>query len=463
MGIQINGQTDTISAVDGALTVSGAELPTVTNLNATGIVTATGFVGNITGNINATGVSTIATLNVTQSNPTNLNVSGVTTTATLRATSIVGVTTAGITTAYVTSINEGQLQGYRNMLYNGAMVVNQRGFTSAASTSTGYSVDRWVYDSSSDAVVAIGQSTSVAAQPTGQGFTNSLHVRVTTADSSLSTGQYASIQQRLEGYDLQRIKKGSANAEPVTLSFWVRSSKTGTYICELFDDDNSRQVSKSYTINAADTWEKKIITFPADTTGSFNNDRDLSLYVFWWLAAGSTYSSGTLNTSWAGFTQANRAAGQVNFLDTAGAQFNLTGCQLEVGPNATDFEFRSYGDELRMCQRYYEKSYEQSVTPGTATGSGYSLSLNNADQASNKYICAVDKFAVVKRAAPTMRFWDIAGNLSRVSHYTLGGLVRTDNNNTVYSYTGFQQNAVMINNQAASTCGAYQWEASIEL
>ena len=304
---------------------------------ATGTVTLAGttsgtFSGNLTGSVNSTGVTTVTTL---------------------RATSIVGVTTAGISTVYVTSINEGQLQGYRNMLYNGAMVVNQRGFTSAASTSTGYSVDRWMWSPSNDSVVAVGQSTSAAAQPTGQGFTNSLHVRVTTADSSLSAAQYAVIEQKLEGYDLQRIKKGSSNAEPVTLSFWVRSSKIGTYIAELIDNDNTRQVSKSYSINAADTWEKKIITFPADTTGAFDNDNNGSMQVIWWLAAGSNYTSGTLNTSWAASTNANRAIGQVNFLDTAGAQFNLTGCQLEVGPNATEFEFRSYGDELRMCQRYY--------------------------------------------------------------------------------------------------------------
>lgn len=304
---------------------------------ATGTVTLAGttsgtFSGNLTGSVNSTGVTTVTTL---------------------RATSIVGVTTAGISTVYVTSINEGQLQGYRNMLYNGAMVVNQRGFTSAASTSTGYSVDRWTNAGSNDAVVAIGQSNSAAAQPTGQGFTNSLHWRVTTADSSLAAGQYALIQQRLEGYDVQRIKKGSSNAEPVTLSFWVRSSKIGTYIVELADNDNTRKVSRSYTIDGTNTWEKKILTFPADTTGAFDNDNSSSLEIYWWLAAGSDFTSGTLNTSWAAPSNTNRAVGQVNFLDTAGAQFNITGCQLEVGPNATDFEFRSYGDELRLCQRYY--------------------------------------------------------------------------------------------------------------
>ena len=317
--------------------VGGGQTVTINAANisaGSATLTAGTFSGTLSGSVNSTGIITVTTLN---------------------ATNIVGVTTAGITTAYVTSINEGQLQGYRNMLYNGAMVVNQRGFTSAASTSSGYPVDRWLYDPNNDAVVAIGQSTSAAAQPTGQGFTNSAHIRVTTADSSLAAAQYANIQQRLEGYDLQRIKKGSSNAEPVTLSFWVRSSKIGTYIVDVYDNDNGRQVSKSYTIDGTNTWEKKILTFPADTTGAFDNDNALSLNIIWWLAAGSNFTSGTLNTSWAANTNANRAVGQVNFLDTAGAQFNITGCQLEVGPNATDFEFRSYGDELQLCRRYYKK------------------------------------------------------------------------------------------------------------
>lgn len=339
--------------------------------------------GSVTISGTVTGVSTFSSISATNVNAITVN-----------ATSIVGVNTVGVVTAYVTSINEGQLQGYRNMLYNGAMVVNQRGFTSAASTSTGYSVDRWLYDHTSDSVVAVGQSTSAAAQPSGQGFTNSLHVRVTTADTSLAAGQYALLQQRLEGYDVQRIKKGSSNAEPVTLSFWVRSSKTGTYIIEAIDADNTRQCSKSYTIDSANTWEKKIVTFPADTTGAFDNDNALSLYFNWWLAAGSTFSGGTLNTSWAATTNANRAVGQVNFLDTIGAQFNITGCQLEVGPNATEFEFRSYGDELRMCQRYYER-----FDYTTAQYANIAVGFFNSTTEGIYYV----NFNAVKRNLPSMK------------------------------------------------------------
>ena len=403
------------------------------------------FNGVINGNINSTGVVTARTI-------TGVTTAGI---GTVFATSIVGVATAGITTAYVTSINEGQLQGYRNIFYNGAMVVNQRGYTSAASTSTGYSVDRWVWEGSSDAVVAIGQSTSVAAQPTGQGLTNSLHVRVTTADSSLSASQYGSIQQKLEGYDLQRIKKGSANAEPITLSFWVRSSKIGTYICELFDNDNTRQVSKSYTIDTANTWEKKILNFPADTTGAFDNDNNLSLYVFWWLAAGSTYSGGTLNTSWAANTNANRAVGQVNFLDTAGAQFNLTGCQLEVGPNATDFEFRSYGDELRMCQRYYAKSYKQSVVPGSNDGDGSSVfySHTSGTYTLNGNII----FPVEMRSEPAVSIWSNTGTSGQ---FTASDSIAKSGTPAAVSQRQCSMNVTSGNNNVTYRC---QWVASIEL
>ena len=166
--------------------------------------------------------------------------------------------------------------------------------------------------------------------------------------------------------------------------------------------------------------------------------------------------------AWSG-TVTFTVTGAANFVGTAGATFYITGVQLERGSTATSFDFRSIGTELALCQRYYEKSYEQSAVPGTATGSGYSLGCVNSNTATTLYSANIDKFAVVKRAAPTMRFWDIAGNLNRVSVYTLGGLVRTDNNNSVFSYTGFQQNAVMIDTRSLSTMAGYQWDASAEL
>jgi len=251
--------------------------------------------------------------------------------------------------------------------------------------------------------VSAGQTTmnsTVGGNAYADGFNSALHYRVTTADASLAAGQYAVIAQAIEGFNLQGFKKGTANAQQFTLSFWVRSSLTGTYIAEFYDNDNTRQVSKSYTIDTANTWEKKTLTYPADTTGVFDNDNELSLSLNWWLAAGSSLASGTLNTSWASATQANRAVGQVNFLATAGNNFFLTGVQLEVGPTATEFERRSFGDELRLCQRYFEKSYPQSTAVATANGAN--VYVYPAASIINGHWYLTLPFKVTKRAIPTV-------------------------------------------------------------
>ena len=173
--------------------------------------------------------------------------------------------------------------GRKNIIINGSMVVNQRGFTGAAGTTvSSYVTDRFAVAPSHDGVVSSGQTTmnsTVGGNAYADGFQNALILRVTTADSSLSAGQYQVIQQKVEGYNLQGIKKGTVNAQPVTLSFWCRSTTTGTYVVGLYDNDNARAVSQAYTINAANTWEKKVLTFPADATGVFDNDNALSLYI----------------------------------------------------------------------------------------------------------------------------------------------------------------------------------------
>ena len=308
-----------------------------------GVATANSFSGDLTGNVtgNATGLSGSPTLTgITSISTTNLTVNG---------------------NSYPSA---GPLSN-RNIIINGSMVVNQRGYTGAAGTTQGYHVDRFLVSYSQDGAISVGQTTmnsTTGGNAYADGFQNATYLEVTTADTSLSANQFISLNQTVEGYNLQGIKKGTVNAQPTTLSFWVRSNTTGTYICELNDIDNSRQVSQEYTINVADTWEKKSLTFPADTTGVFDNDNGLSLYVNWWLGSGTTYSSGTLNTSWAATTQANRAVGQTNLLATVGNNFWFTGVQLETGSVATPFEHRSYGDELARCQRYY---FETTNAQGT--------------------------------------------------------------------------------------------------
>ena len=252
-------------------------------------------------------------------------------------------------------LTNSQIGGRRNILINGAMQVAQRGtsFTSIGGTAGIYSLDRMRYGFTMNS----GRLTITQSTDTPNGFANSLKVDITTAESSLNSASGAALSQFLEGQDVQQFKKGTSDAEQYTLSFHVKSNITGTYIVELFDNDNTRQVSKSYTIDSANTWEKKTITFPADTTGAFDDDNDKSLFVQWFLASGTNTagSSATLNTSWASSTDANRAVGQANLFSSTDNEWYITGMQLEVGSSATPFEHRSPAEEQQLCFRYTRK------------------------------------------------------------------------------------------------------------
>jgi hypothetical protein len=240
---------------------------------------------------------------------------------------------------------------FRNIIINGGMSIAQRATSTASITGTDYhTIDRWNLGLNSMGTFTQSQSTDV---PSGQGFANSLKMDCTTADASPAAGDLNLLQQKIEGQNLQYLKKGTSSAESLTLSFWVKSNKTGTYICQLRDIDNSRSISKSYTISAADTWEKKTVTYDGDTTGAFGNDNGDSLRLLFWLGAGSTYSSGTLATTWGTEVNANRAVGQVNLADSTSNEWYITGIQLEAGTTASDFEFLPYDVNLRRCQRYY--------------------------------------------------------------------------------------------------------------
>ena len=285
------------------------------------------------------------------------------------------------------SADAGGLTG-RNLLINGAMQVNQRG-TETSSDGNDAVADRFlIFRGGTDARFTLSTDTDV---PSGQGFTKSAKIDVTTADASFAAGDLIGFRQQIEGQNVQHLKKGTSNAESLTLSFHIKSSITGTYILELYDFDNTRQISKSYTVSSANTWEKKTITFPADTTGAFDNDNNRSLLVHWWLGAGSSYQSGTLNTSWASVTTANRVVGQVNAINSTDNNIYITGCQLEIGQKATPFEHLSFGDELAKCQRYY---YESGGTDVNDWGQkGY--------QQADNYSANTLQHPVAMRAAPT--------------------------------------------------------------
>jgi hypothetical protein len=300
------------------------------------------------------------------------------------------VVSASITDSAVTdaklSFNSNQ---FRNIIINGDMSQAQRGTTAISSSDNIYgATDRFKHQNDSGGATSITQDTDT---PTAQGFSSSMKIDVTTADASLAASDMYRIQHRIEGQNLQYLKKGTASAESLTLSFWVKSPKTGTHIVNIFDNDNSRSIAKSYTISSADTWEKKTITFAGDTTGALDNDNAGSLYIYWYLCAGSDFNSGTLATSWESNTNANLAVGQVNCLDNTANNFFLTGIQLEVGSAASDFEFLPVDVNLQRCQRYYFQYL-----------SGTSKTVGIASYWTTTSVDTIINFPVEMRSAPSV-------------------------------------------------------------
>jgi len=283
-----------------------------------------------------------------------------------------------------------QPSGRKNIVTNGAMQVAQR---STSETGKGgdqgyFTVDRMLYFENGTTDVRFTQSQSTDV-PTGEGFATSLKFDCTTADASLASDNQLVIKHRIEGQDIQQLKWGTSNAEKATLCFWIKSTKTGTFIIELSRE--SRKISQAYTVSSSDTWEKKTLTFDGDTGGSVvTNDSSNRLEINIYMGVGTDYSSGTLDTAWTGGTNANRAVGQVNAFDSTSNNILFTGIQLEVGSQATNFEHRSFGEELALCQRYY-----QTINPhvNAIYASGY--------QANSERVSQVHRLGVEMRAAPS--------------------------------------------------------------
>ena len=243
----------------------------------------------------------------------------------------------------------GQL-GNRRLNINGAMAVAQRGTVSGITSSTYAGPDRFRFGIASHGTFTVSQDSSA---PTGSGFLNSLKLACTTADTSVAADAVGYFQHKFEGQDCQQIKKGTSSAEQLAVQFWVKSNKTGNYAFQVKDEDNIRSFTTTYTISSADTWEKKTITIPADTTGALDDDNNASLTFHFWLVAGSNSTSGSASTSWYGNVPANLAVGHnVNIADSTSNTWYMTGFQVEIGSVHTDFEHRSFTQEIALCQRY---------------------------------------------------------------------------------------------------------------
>jgi hypothetical protein len=287
-----------------------------------------------------------------------------------------------------TDILQGTLGGiispdssvFRNRIINGAMVINQRGFSGSNSNNT-YTLDRWVMGTDLDGKFTLSQSSTAPA-----GFNNSLLVTSSSAYSVPSGGFYR-VSQYIEGYNIADLGWGTANAKTVTLSFWVRSSLTGTFGGALYNSGGSRSYPFTYTISSADTWEQKSIKIPGDTSGTWLTTNGFGVAVNFSMGMGSNYLGPA--GSWASALYVS-ATGSTNIVSTNGATWYVTGVQLEAGSTASSFEYRNYGQELALCQRYY---YLAASAPSYIAAGGYFTA---------GFVIGILNFPTTMRATPTL-------------------------------------------------------------
>ena len=265
-------------------------------------------------------------------------------------------------------LTNSQLGGRRNIIINGAMQVAQRSTseTDVFDASQYETIDRFKINGSTS-----GRATMTQTADGPSGFANCLKLACTTADTSIAAGEFGIIRYLIEGQDLQQIKKGTSDAEKVTISFYVKGNANATYQLEFKDGDNNRV--NAQTFNVTTSWNRIILTFDADTTGAFDDDNAASVQLNFWLHAGSTYTSGTFtsNTWQDGSASDGIRVGSISsFFDSTDRTFFLTGLQMEVGEQATPFEHRSFGEELNLCRRYFtvlangSEKINASICPG---------------------------------------------------------------------------------------------------
>jgi hypothetical protein len=432
-----SGDTFTLTTVNStavnATTVDATNLE-VTNLKAKD-GTAAGSIAD------STGVVTLTSLTGTTADYTNLEVTNLKAKDGTAAGSIAdstGVVTLDSTVLTTTDINGGTVDGaviggatpaaatfttlatsdgaispqtgFKNRIINGGMTIDQRNAGASVtvnSTANTYSVDRFYgVGQSADGVFTLQQDTSAPV-----GFINSLKATVTTADASIGATQIYRISQSIEGQNTLDLGFGSANAKTVTVSFWVRSSLTGTFGGHLANSGFTRAYPFTYTISVADTWEYKTVTVAGDTSGTWLTTNGIGITVSFIMGMGSTYT-GTANAWNAGLYFA--PTGGTNVIGTLNATFYITGVQLEKGSTATPFEFRSIGTELGLCQRYYESSSFPAATFDLASTTALPVFVTDTGRAAGV------KFTCPKRAAPTVTIYSRNNTAGKVSFVATG-------------------------------------------
>ena len=379
MAVQISGNDITVPrdgtfsrnvSIAGTLTYED-----VTNVDSIGLVTArngieigaspgVGASISVDGNAIFSGITTAETLKATTGIVTTLTATtGIVTsfvTNTAKVGAAVTISESGIEASGIgitcANINGGQIGGRRNILMNGAMTVNQRVQTGSLGyfnpvTSSIYTLDRWKVFIGSTFDTDSAQITKSSLSP--DGFSSSMKWDIGNTETP-SSNQNCGIEQKIEGQNMQGLAYGTSSAKTMTLSFHVYSNKTGTYCVQLIHADGSKYQLHEYTISSADTWEKKTITIVGNTSEGINDDNTQGMRILWHLTCGSADHVAASST-WTTGTSFYATSNQVNLWDNASNYWYLTGCQLEIGTTATEFEHRSFGEELAICQRYYYK------------------------------------------------------------------------------------------------------------
>jgi hypothetical protein len=363
------------------------------------------------------------------------------------------------------TFNDASLQGaaaspyvLKNRIINGAMVIDQRNAGASVNSASGggvYPVDRFEQESAVGGGVMAMQQSTIA--PTG--FYNSLSLTVSTADSSLAAGDRYNLRQIIEGYNVADLNFGTANAKIVTLSFWVRSSVTGTYCAGLRNGTNARSYVSNYTISSANTWEYKTITITGDTTGTWGATNGRGITVSFALASGSTAQT-TADTWSAGEFIATSS--QVNWMATIGNTFYITGVQLEQNTSATPFERRLYNQELANCQRYFNKSFNIETAVATAAGRVGDIAYR-AWVAGTSGVGTVNVgFPTTMRTTPTITFYNPISNNAKWYNFN----VAADSGDGTATETGSRgfvaQNSQVAGDSIATPIGIH-YTASSEL
>lgn len=309
----------------------------------------------------------------------------------------------------VTSVNGGALSN-RNVVINGEMMIDQRngGSSTTPTSNETYTLDRWCAELNDPSLYSVQQSSDAPS-----GFKNSMLI-TSLSSHSLTANDFYMMQYKVEGFDAARFDWGSSDAKDVTLSFWVKSSLTGTFGGGFENNANNRAYAFSYTINSANTWEYKTISISGDQTGTWLTTNGIGIRLRFALGIGSTYS-GT-GGAW-GSTRLFSVTGATSVVSTSGATWQLTGVMLETGDTATSYPHEDYGTLLQKCQRYYEKSYNNDVTPGTTTPYGWS----GGDRPSGTAARFRAEFKTTKRGNPTFTTYHHSTGASGVIYTSSDG------------------------------------------